>query len=88
MDPAWTDRLADALGVPPLAPEDVSRLLSAARDVAHGVERKLTPLSTYLLGLAVERRAAAGTPRDEALRDALAGLRSVLPEPPGEPPAS
>ena len=86
MDAPWIDRLADALGVPRLRPEDVSRLLTAARDVAHGVERKLTPLSTYLLGVAVERRAADGTPRDEALREALARLRDALPEPPPDAP--
>ena len=38
-----------------------------ARDVAHRVERKITPLSTFLLGVEVGRRQAAGDSRTEGL---------------------
>ena len=52
----WLSTAAEALGVDPIDDATQERLLGAARDVAHGVERKLTPLATFLLGVAVERR--------------------------------
>jgi hypothetical protein len=58
----WTDDLADALGVDRLSEAEVNTLLDTARDIAHRVERKDTPVSTYLLGVAV----AKGLPLDEA----------------------
>lgn len=67
---AWLDGLADALGVERLSEEQIEQLLGIARDVAHGVERKATPLATFLLGAAAER---AG------FDEALAGLRGSLP---------
>jgi hypothetical protein len=76
----WLDRLAAALGVDGIDAEERSLLLEAARDVAHGVERRITPLSTFLLGEAVERRRAAGAPKQEALRASVESLRSLLPE--------
>lgn len=78
----WIDDLAHVLGDEPLSPDEVETLLGVARDVAHGVERKITPLSTFLLGAAVGRRQAAGDGRAEALAAALAALRSTLPETP------
>jgi hypothetical protein len=32
---------------------DVDTMLDVARDVAHNVERKATPVTTYLMGVAV-----------------------------------
>jgi hypothetical protein len=56
----WITAVCGALGVdPPLAPDAV---LDVARDVAHGVARPAAPLTTFLLGRAVE----AGVPLDEA----------------------
>jgi len=78
----WIDDLARALGEDPLTPDEVETLLGAARDVAHGVERKITPLSTFLLGAAVGRRLAAGDGRAEALAGGLGTLRGTLPEAP------
>jgi len=75
----WIDRLAHELGQAPLTPAETSTLLAAARDVAHRVERRLTPLSTFLVGAAVERATAAGAPRERALRDALAAMAAVMP---------
>lgn len=46
----WLDRFADALGVPPLDPDDIDALLDLARDVAHGTERKNAPLAAFLAG--------------------------------------
>lgn len=77
---AWIDRLAEALGQEPASGAETSEILTVARDVAHRVERKLTPVSTYLVGIAVGRRIAAGTGRREALAGAAATLRSTLPE--------
>ena len=54
------------------------RLLGAARDVAHGVERKLTPIATYLLGAAVQRRVSAGETRASAFAAALADLERAI----------
>lgn len=81
----WIDRLADGLGDEPLSAEDVNRLLEASREVAHRVERKITPVSTFLLGAAVGRATAAGTSRAEALANVFSTLGSLLPEaPPAE----
>lgn len=77
----WIDDLARALGEEPLSDDDVETLLAVARDVAHRVERRITPLSTFLLGAAVGRREAAGEGRAAALAEALATLRGLLPEP-------
>ncbi|MGZ8599136.1 MAG: DUF6457 domain-containing protein [Actinomycetota bacterium] len=78
----WIDDLARALDDEPLSPEDVETLLAIARDVAHRVERRITPLSTFLLGAAVGRREAAGDSRDEALATTLVTLRGILLEAP------
>ena len=60
MTDEWIQRLAERLDLEAPSPEETSRLLAAARDVAHGVERRVTPLSTFLLGRAVQARAAGG----------------------------
>jgi hypothetical protein len=74
----WLGKAAGALGVEAIDDETQERLLGAARDVAHGVERKLTPIATYLLGAAVERRVAAGEDRSAALAGALADLERAI----------
>jgi hypothetical protein len=81
----WIDRLAEAMSTTPLSGQETRELLLAARDVAHRVERKITPLSTFFVGLAVGSKTAAGTDRPTALADALSTLREILPEAPGEP---
>jgi len=75
----WHEDLAGTFGVDPLGPQEVTDLLEAARDVAHGVERKVTPLATFLVGMAVERRIAQGASRSEALSGALAEVRGSIP---------
>jgi hypothetical protein len=50
----------------------------AARDVAHGVERKITPLATFLLGAAVQRQIGHGRTQAEALDQVMASLRTIL----------
>ena len=47
----WLDQIAQALGMD-AAEVPVDELLDLTRDVAHGVERKAAPLTTFMLGLA------------------------------------
>jgi len=68
----------------PATNEEIAAVLDAARDVAHGVERRITPVSTFLVGMHVERRVAAGTSRGEALASSIAPLRATLPTGPAE----
>jgi len=79
----WIERLARELGDEPLTEDEVSRLLAASREVAHRVERKITPLSTFLLGAAVGRATEGGATRPRALEGALAAFEALLP-PAGE----
>lgn len=76
----WIDQLAAALGEEPLSQEEMDRLLGVARDVAHRVERKVTPLAAFLLGSAVGRNVSAGAGRPDAMAAALETLRTALPE--------
>jgi hypothetical protein len=78
----WVDRLAEALEQEPLSGLGVDRLLRTSRDVAHRVERKATPLTAYLVGLAVGRGVAQGASRGAALCDALDAVWVRLPEAP------
>jgi hypothetical protein len=69
----WVPRLAAALGLE--GDVDLEEILGVAGVVAHAVERKAAPVSTFLLGVAAGR--AGGRPEDvaEAVRvtRALAG---------------
>jgi hypothetical protein len=47
----WIAQTATAIGVDPKV-VDVNALLGLARDVAHTVERKAAPLSTFVVGYA------------------------------------
>jgi hypothetical protein len=75
----WLQRLAVALGVDPIGEDQVETLLAVSGVVAHGVERKATPLAAFLLGAAVQRRINHGATAEDALADALVDLRAVLP---------
>ncbi|HKP41344.1 DUF6457 domain-containing protein [Mycobacterium sp.] len=75
----WLDELARALGEEPLTSSETSRLLDAARDVAHRVERKMTPLSAFVMGCAVGRQLADGSNRADALGRILSQLEAALP---------
>lgn len=76
---SWIDRLATALGEEPLAPTEVDALLDAAREVAHGVERRVTPLTTFLLGVAVGRNRGK-EPREVSLTHALETVGRMVEE--------
>ena len=77
----WIDELARSLGEEPLTSDEMTRLLDAAADVAHRVERKMTPLSTFVVGCAVGRKLAGGAGRAQAFSDTLGQLESALPPP-------
>jgi Domain of unknown function (DUF6457) len=76
----WLRQLAVTLGVDPLNDDQVDALLVVARDVAHGVERRATPIAAFLLGAAVQRRIGHGATANDAMADALVDLRASLPE--------
>ncbi len=80
----WIDELATALGEDPLSAQETGSLLGVARDVAHRVERRVTPLAAFLVGSAVGRASAEGMTRSDALATALHTLRDLLPEAPAE----
>jgi hypothetical protein len=75
----WLDELARSLGEEPLTSAETSRLLDAARDVAHRVERKMTPLSAFVMGCAVGRQLADGEKRADTLGRILSELEAALP---------
>ena len=76
----WLERYAAALGQEPVAPAETGSVLKLAREVAHGVERKLAPLSTYLAGVHVGRAMAGSERRSDALERAIEAARTLIPE--------
>jgi hypothetical protein len=50
---SWVDALTRALELPTAV--DTDTVLDVARDVAHNVERRAAPVTTYLVGVAVGR---------------------------------
>ncbi len=76
----WPRRYAAALDAD-LTDADVEALLDLARDVAHGSERRFAPLSTFVAGRFVASRMAAGASACDALAEAIAVARSLLPPP-------
>jgi hypothetical protein len=81
----WIDDLAETLELDPLMASETDGLLRIARDVAHRVERKGTPLASFLLGMHVARRTADGSPRAVALDDTIALAEGLLPPVPDRP---
>jgi hypothetical protein len=75
----WVNGLASELRLDPLSKHEADHCLSVARDVAHRVERKATPLAMYVVGLAVGRQLAERG-RDEAIEDVVHTLLLRLPE--------
>jgi len=82
----WIDRMAEALGEEPVAPTELGEVLKLAREVAHRVERKLAPVSTFLAGVYAGRQVAGGGSRPEALARAAASAHRLRPEPAGDDP--
>jgi Domain of unknown function (DUF6457) len=72
----WLLELARALEVEPPSGGETGALLKLTRDVAHGTERRLAPLSAFLIGRAV----GGGLPVEEALER----TRALVPPPPAD----
>jgi hypothetical protein len=68
----WLDELAKTLGVAALTEAEAEALLAVSREVAHGVERKATPLALFLLGRAVQARG------EGSFTEALTTLRGAV----------
>jgi hypothetical protein len=79
----WVNALANELNLGSLSKHETDHLLAASREVAHRVERKVTPLAMYVVGLAVGRELAGTTSRDDAIEGVIHALLARLP---AEPP--
>ena len=78
----WIDDLAGALDLDPLTASETDRLLRMARDVAHRVERKGTPLASFLLGMTWRAERPTAPPvRRPSTRPSPPPRRSCLPRP-------
>jgi Domain of unknown function (DUF6457) len=75
----WTDRLAETLGVAPIDRDQEDSILKTSREIAHRVERKDTPLTTYLIGVSVGTATTSGTDPAAALGIALDAVLAALP---------
>jgi hypothetical protein len=81
----WIEGLANELGLEPLSSHEVDHVLASSRGVAHRIERRVTPLAMYLMGVEVGRQMASGRTRDDALEDAVHTVLLRLP-PEDSPP--
>lgn len=75
-------RFAEALDEPPLPPQEISTILELTRDVAHGTERKLAPLTSYLVGIQLGRQLEGGADRDEAFDEVVDRVLATIPDQP------
>jgi hypothetical protein len=83
----WIDEYAGALGEQPLSPAETADILKLARDVAHGVERRLAPLAAFVAGLSAARTSAGAGDRAAAVRAALDRARTLIPASAEEEPS-
>ena len=81
----WIARLARELGIDGMTPRAQAALLSMARDVAHGSERKYAPLASFVAGRYVELAARNGRDIESALRDVGEAVTRLLRETPTTP---
>lgn len=80
----WLRRYAVALGEEPLTSQEVAAILELARDVAHGTERKLAPLSTFLAGIHAAGHLGEDGARFAALTDAIEIARRLVADGEGD----
>lgn len=72
----WVADVAAELGIE--LEIDIGEILDLARDAAHGVERTAAPLTTFLVGYAAAQTGGGS----EAVREATARVRALIPAPP------
>jgi hypothetical protein len=83
-DPGWCERFGDSLAggaglaASPLTPKLQARLLSIARDIAHGTERKNAPVCAFIAGRYVEARCAQGVDVGTALSEVAEAAARLL----------
>lgn len=82
----WLEAFARALGERPPSREEMGTMLRLSRVVAHGLERKMAPLSTFVAGMHMGRRTAEGADPQEALREVQDAAAGLVPDPPPEEP--
>ncbi|CAN5260946.1 hypothetical protein BH20ACT24_BH20ACT24_06290 [soil metagenome] len=80
----WLSDLADVLEQAEVSRAEERAVLRFARDVAHGIERRLAPLSAYAVGVYVGRRTTQGAAAGEALHEAIAAAATIIPGSAGE----
>lgn len=80
----WLSELTGVLEQAEVSREERRTVLRFARDVAHGVERRLAPLSAYAVGIYVGRRIAEGGATSQALHEAIAAASTIIPGSAGE----
>lgn len=81
----WIAQLAGELGVEGMTPQTQAALLTIARDVAHGTERKYAPLASFIAGRYVELAARDGRDVETALRDVSDAVGRLLHDGPTTP---
>lgn len=74
-------RLADEAGTPSLTAGEAAEVLDLTRVVAHQVERRLAPLTSYALGVSLDPRLTAEerTARVRALVEVVKRLAREVP---------
>jgi hypothetical protein len=83
-DPGWCERFGDSLvsasglAAPPLTPQLRARVLTLARDIAHGTERKNAPVCAFIAGRYVEARRAQGVDAETALSEVAEAAARLL----------
>ncbi|CAN5682883.1 hypothetical protein BH24ACT26_BH24ACT26_01900 [soil metagenome] len=70
----WVEEVSRALGID--ADIDVDQLLDVARVVAHKVERRAAPVTTYLMGVAIASSRGDTQGADEVAAKVIALARS------------
>lgn len=76
----WIAEACAAVGVDP-ADVDVTGIHDLTKEIAHGFARPMAPVGSYILGLAVGVRAAAG--HEVSQLELTRAIRSTFPGAPG-----
>jgi hypothetical protein len=83
-DRGWCERFGDSLvgvsglAATPLTPRLQARVLTLARDIAHGTERKNAPVCAFIAGRYVEARLAQGVDAETALSEVAEAAARLL----------